>query len=71
MRLGIDAARFIKEKGGVSETARYLTERGFHVTRQGVSKWKGEQMIPMRSWLRICEIEKGQINLNDYIVETK
>ena len=71
MKLSINADALIKEKGGVSEMARYLTDRKFPVTRQGVSKWGRERMIPMRAWLRINFIEGGNLDLNKYIVVEK
>lgn len=74
MKLHIDADTLIDSHGGVSEFARYLTEHGYAVSRQCVSKWGKEQMIPMRAWLRIYEIELKcgiRLDLRAYIKEGK
>jgi hypothetical protein len=57
MKLHIDADALIDSHGGVSEFARYLTDHGYACSRQCVSKWGKEKMIPMRAWLRIYEIK--------------
>ena len=74
MKLHIDADTLIDSHGGVSEFARYLTDHGYAVSRQCVSKWGKEQMIPMRAWLRIYEIELKcgiRLDLRAYIKEGK
>lgn len=71
MKLSIDADRYIAEHGGVSETARYLTLKGYPVTRACVSKWGRKKMIPMSAWLRINAVERGDMDLNSYLLETK
>lgn len=67
MRLSVDVEKFIKEKGGVSETARWLSAKGFSVTRQGVARWQRAGIIPMQSWLRILDISGGSLDLRNYL----
>lgn len=74
MQLFIDADKLIEDHGGVSEFARHLTANGYSVTRQCVSKWGRERMIPMRAWLRIYAIEEKQgvkLDLRKFIVVRK
>lgn len=71
MKLSIDANRYITEHGGVSETSRYLTTKGFPVTRAGVSKWGKQSMIGMRAMLNICVIEGPKFDPRTYFVVVK
>lgn len=74
MKLHIDADALIESHGGVSEFSRYLTDKGYAVSRQCVSKWGREKMIPMRAWLRIYAIELAcgiRLDLRAFIKEGK
>lgn len=71
MKVHIDADAYITTRGGVSETARFLTSRGFSVSRACVSKWGRLQMIPMRAMLRIWSIEGPKFDPRTYFVVTK
>jgi hypothetical protein len=74
MQLSLDADALIESNGGVSEFSRFLTTNGYAVTRQCVSKWGRERMIPMRAWLRIWGIfkERGRnLDVRTFIIEEK
>lgn len=74
MQLSLDADALIESNGGVSEFSRLLTDNGYAVTRQCVSKWGREKMIPMRAWLRIWRIFKSRgrnLDVRMFIIEGK
>lgn len=59
MKLSVDIDLIIGRYGGgsASEMARRLTDKGFKITKQGISRWRSAEGIPMQAWLRICKIE--------------
>ena len=71
MKLSINADAYISTRGGVSETARFLTSKGFTVSRACVSKWGRLQMIPMRAMLRIWSIEGPKFDPRTYFEVSK
>jgi hypothetical protein len=60
LSLNIDGIIGAFGEGSASELARRLSDYGFSITKQGVSRWRSTDGLPMRAWLAICEIELNQ-----------
>lgn len=72
MNLRLDATKVVRDFGGMTKTARLLTEHGNPITRDAVDKWRRANRIPTPHLLRLAVIarDKGQrFDLYDYIVE--
>lgn len=59
MKLSLDVDGIIGKygEGSASEMSRRLTEKGFRITKQAISRWRTSDGLPMQAWLKICEIE--------------
>jgi hypothetical protein len=59
MKLSLDVPAILNRfaDGSLTELARRLTEKGFPITKQGVSRWNSSGRLPMDAWLTISEIE--------------
>ena len=72
MVLHLDAHKVVRDFGGMTKTARLLTDAGQPITRDAVDKWRRASRIPSPHLLHLAMIakERGQrFDLYDYIVE--
>jgi len=70
MNIEIDAKKVVTDFGGMTMTARLLTENGFPITRDAVDKWRRAKRIPLSHFARLALIAKdrGQrFDIYDYI----
>jgi len=71
MNLRIDAKKVVSDFGGMTKTARLLTEYGVPLTRDAVDKWRRAGRIPAPHLLNLAVIarKRGQrFDLYDYII---
>ena len=74
MNIEINAKKVVTDFGGMTQTARLLTENGFPITRDAVDKWRRAKRIPLFHFARLALIAKGRgqrIDIYDYIIEKK
>lgn len=77
MKLSLDIDAIIGRygEGSPSEMSRRLSSKGFKITKQGISRWRQAEGLPMGAWLSICEIdleETGKIpDLRKYMRRTR
>lgn len=72
MKLTMDAKRIVRDFGGMTATARTLTEAGVPITRDAVDKWRRNSRVPSPHLCALAIIAKrrGQrFDLLDYIIE--
>lgn len=72
MKLRLDAQKVVRDFGGMTKTARLLTESGVPITRDAVDKWRRASRIPTPHLLNLAMIAKtrGQrFDLYDYIIQ--
>lgn len=70
MEIRFDAARVVKDFGGMSRTARRLTAFGHPITANAVDKWRRQNRIPINHICALAVIaasEKKRFDLLDYI----
>lgn len=72
MKLTLDTDAVIAKFGGVCEMARFCTQNGMPITKQGVSRWKQAQTIPMGAWINLVSMTavdgKPTLDLRKYLV---
>ena len=72
MKFRINAKQIVKDFGGMTATARTLTEAGVPFTRDAVDKWRRNGRVPSPHLCALALIAKkrGQrFELLDYIIE--
>lgn len=72
MNVRLDATKVVRDFGGMTKTARLLTENGNPITRDAVDKWRRANRIPTPHLLHLAVIarERGQrFDIYDYIQE--
>ena len=74
MNIELDAKKMVRDFGGMTSTARLLTEAGVPITRDAVDKWRRAKRIPSPHLLSLALIakERGQrFDVYDYIIAKK
>tara|TARA_B100000965_G_scaffold217683_1_gene182218 strand:- start:630 stop:896 length:267 start_codon:yes stop_codon:yes gene_type:complete len=74
MNIELDAKKMVRDFGGMTSTARLLTEAGVTITRDAVDKWRRAKRIPSPHLLSLALIAKdrGQrFDVYDYIIRKK
>lgn len=72
MKLTLDAKRIVKHFGGMTQTARLLTQSGVPITRDAVDKWRRANRIPTPHLLNLAVIARERMqrfDIYDYIME--
>ena len=72
MNIKLDAKKVVSDFGGMTKTARALTDSGHPITRDAVDKWRRASRIPSPCLLALALVARrgGQrFDIYDYIIE--